>query len=191
MSYSSGTQSAAPTVNEFVTNQLLTILWAIVMNWLVASGPIYSQIECTRPPAPEPTTYFCKAPDNNSPFLIIIVESSLFLNPSLLFQISIVIFSGMIKLMICFPVHRGYGLRIAGIGNYPYRSSLPEVFPDWLSIHMTKFMTYYLVKKVSLMVKRYTPSKASWTIPITGALFLGATICFGTWVICFNSAIVS
>lgn len=52
-------------------------------------------------------------------------------------------------------------------------------------------MIYSLVKKVSLIENIYKPKSASWTIPITGALFFGATICLGTWVICLSYEIVS
>ena len=129
----SGTQSAAPTVKEFAINQLLTIRCAVVTNSFVASGPISSQIEWTRPPAPDPTTSFCSAPDRSYPFLIIIELSSLFFSPSLPFHISIVIFSGIIILMICLPVQSGYGLRIAGMGSSPGWSwLLPWLFPSLL-----------------------------------------------------------
>jgi hypothetical protein len=98
------------------------------------------------------------------------------------FLIYIVIFFGIIKLITCFPVHKGYGLRIAGIGSSPgKRSSILPFYLFYLpSIQMTKFIIYSLVKKVSLIVNRYTPNSASWTIPMTGALFLGAIICLGT-----------
>lgn len=81
------TISEAPTVNPFPMSQLLTILWAVVINSFVAYGPIYSQIECTRPPGPDPTTYFWRAPDKSCPFLMIILTSLIFLRSSPLFVI--------------------------------------------------------------------------------------------------------
>ena len=83
----------------------------------------------------------------------------------------------MIRDIICFPVQSGSGLRIAGIGRSPSQ----------LSIHMTRFMTYSLVKNLSLSVNILTPSKESYTRPMTGLFALGVTIYLGTWQMYFNS----
>jgi len=56
-------------------------------------------------------------------------------------------------LISCFPVHKGYGFIIAGIGSSPSQLSL--------SIHIIRFITYGLVKNVSLNVNRDIPSRLS------------------------------
>lgn len=125
----------------------------------------------------------------SSPFLMIMLISLTFVN-ILSFLMSMDIFLGIIMLITCLPVQSGSGFKMAGIGSYPGRSSsgLAEFYFPYIQI--TRFIIYYLVKKVSLIVNKYTPSKASCTIPITGALFLGAMICLGTWAIFFNYEIV-
>lgn len=72
---------------------------------------------------------------------------------------------GMIKEKIYFPVQRGLGFKMAGVGNF---SSYPT--------HIIKFITSSFSIKVSLRVKSMTPRRASYTIPITGLLSLGETI---------------
>ena len=58
-------------------------------------------------------------------------------------------------LMICLPVQRGSGLRIAGMGSSPGSSCDGPLLPPYFdSIQITRFMASSLVKKVSLMVKR-------------------------------------
>jgi len=119
------TMSDAPTVKPFCNNHWLTTLWLVVINSFVASGPIYNHVEWTSPPAPEPMIYFWRAPDSNCPFRMIIFVSLIFrkaLSWSLYFKISIVILSGIIKLINCFPVQRGSGFKIAGWGSCPGNS---------------------------------------------------------------------
>lgn len=100
------------------------------------------------------------------------VESSRDIHASLLSSPGLIsyILWGIIILIIYLPVHKGSGLKIAGIGNYPFQSR----------INIDKIMTCYLVKNVSLRVNRQEPSKESYTIPITGLLALGVTIYLGT-----------
>ena len=71
-------------------------------------------------------------------------------------------------LISCLPVHKGEGFIIAGIGSSPSQFSL--------SIHMIRFITYGLVRNVSLRVNRAIPNRLSYTNPITGLFALGVTI---------------
>jgi hypothetical protein len=79
------------------------------------------------------------------------------------------------------PVQRGTGLNIAGGG----------IHPSNVGIHIKSYITSIFVRKLSLIVKSITPTKASCTIPIIGSLFLGDTICQGICMISFASAFVS
>ena len=87
-----------------------------------------------------------------------------------LFPLYMEIFLGIIKEIIYFPVHKGTGFMIAGIGISPSQSS----------IHIIRFITYSLVKNKSLKVKSEIPSNESYTIPMTGLFDFGATIYLGT-----------
>lgn len=88
---------------------------------------------------------------------------------------------GKIMLRIYFPVQRGVGLRMAGGG----------ILPSNVGIHINNCITSFFVKKLSLIVNNMIPTRASYTIPITGSLLFGDTICLGMCIISFASAFVS
>lgn len=88
---------------------------------------------------------------------------------------------GKIMLRICFPVQRGVGLSIAGGG----------ILPSKVGIHINNCITSFLVKKLSHIVNNMIPTRASYTIPMTGSLLFGETICLGICMISLASAFVS
>ena len=65
-----------------------------------------------------------------------------------------------VALLTCLPVHRGWGLRRAGMGILPSQSSS----------HIRMFMNTSLGMKVSRFVMSRQPSSVSCTMPITGLL---------------------
>ena len=81
----------------------------------------------------------------------------------------------------CFPVHRGSGLRMAGLGT----------LPSQFSSHIRMFMKTSLVMNVSRLVIRRHASSVSCTIAITGLFACGETIIFGTIMSSCTSARVS
>lgn len=62
--------------------------------------------------------------------------------------------------MIYLPVQSFSGFKIAGYG----------ISPSQFSIHISRLMTFARVKKVFLRVNNRIPSKASYTMPMTGLL---------------------
>jgi hypothetical protein len=67
---------------------------------------------------------------------------------------------------ICLPLHKGFGLTIAGIGRAP----------SHLGTHNKIFWTWLSSKKVSRRVNFRMPHRVSWTIPITGLIDCGDMI---------------
>ena len=88
---------------------------------------------------------------------------------------------GMHMLRICLPVQSCLGLKIAGGGTMP---SQPGT-------HMRMFWTKSRSMKQSRRVNLRIPQSVSWTMPMTGLLACGETICRGTHAICCSSARVS
>lgn len=90
--------------------------WMLFMKLVAASEPSYIQIEWIRVPTPAPTNYLCRLPVSSSPFFII-TPRSLKKQWSCL-QIDLMEHSsGSSRLMICLPVHRGSGFKMAGLGR--------------------------------------------------------------------------
>ena len=67
---------------------------------------------------------------------------------------------GMMRLTTCLPVHKGSGLRMAGMGTRPSQSSS----------HIRMFMNKSFLMKLSRLVIRRQPSRVSCTMPMTGLL---------------------
>ena len=170
--------SLIPTVHPFNKRKLFIIFWQFPKNSIVFCGDTSVQILCTIPPLEAPTVFLQIIPWINSPFLIwtkLSIKLSLSANSSGVSSLNLVRFnfSGRIKLNICFPDHKGLGFIIQGIGKSLISKS---------SIHIIKLLTWSYVKKLSLSVKTLQPIKVSWTIPITGLLDWGDTICLGTCI---------
>ncbi len=73
---------------------------------------------------------------------------------------------GMINVNSCFPVHRGFGFKIAGIGS----------FPSQVGRNMTRVIISSFVKNTSLFVIFLTAVRVSCTIPMTGLFDCGVMI---------------
>ena len=67
---------------------------------------------------------------------------------------------------ICLPLHKGFGLTIAGIGTAPSHSGT----------HNKIIWTWLQSNKVSRRVNFRMPHRVSWTIPTTGLLACGDMI---------------
>ena len=69
----------------------------------------------------------------------------------------------MMREKSCFPVHKGRGLRIAGVG----------IFPSQEGKNISRFIICSLSMKTSLFVILRTAVSVSCTIPITGLFDCG------------------
>ena len=148
-------------------------------------GPHSSQVTWIKPPPPLPIVFLHSVPVSNSPCSIRTpVSSTLKAMSSESLAHALVrskfTFGNIIE-NTCLPVHKGWGLRIAGFGTFPSQSSN----------HMMMFMKTSFVMKVSRFVIKRQPNKVSCTIAITGLLAWGDTIIFGTIINSFTSARVS
>mmetsp|Transcript_7611 Transcript_7611/g.21335 ORF Transcript_7611/g.21335 Transcript_7611/m.21335 type:complete len:209 (+) Transcript_7611:3346-3972(+) len=86
---------------------------------------------------------------------------------------------GMMREKTCFPVHNGFGLRMAGGGITPSQSS---------PTHISKLKSKSCSMNVSRDVILAEASSESCTMPMTGLLDWGDTIFLGTIMICSSSA---
>eukprot|EP00732_Lithocolla_globosa_P002189 Lithocolla_globosa_v1_NODE_1363_length_2632_cov_4.355840.p2 type:complete len:100 gc:universal NODE_1363_length_2632_cov_4.355840:431-132(-) len=85
--------------------------------------------------------------------------------------------------MICFPVHKGEGLMIAGIGKFK--------LPSQLGKYIKKSITIFFVKKTSREEKLFIPNKESLFIPMIGLFREEFINTFGSIVSSKSSVFVS
>mmetsp|Transcript_64074 Transcript_64074/g.171453 ORF Transcript_64074/g.171453 Transcript_64074/m.171453 type:complete len:241 (+) Transcript_64074:3802-4524(+) len=167
--------SRMPTVKPLCKSQKLTNFCRFEINILHASGPFSIQIMCTKDPDEAPTVFLQTIPVINSPCRIITLWSDLEkVGSSPRFLPAIpesrsMLTSGTTSEKICFPVHIGFGRKIAGRGNLPSQCGTQR----------SRFIAMARSNMVSRLVNLDTANRESCTIPITGRFPCGDTICLG------------
>eukprot|EP00160_Parvularia_atlantis_P017066 Unigene5718_Nuclearia_a/m.17455 Unigene5718_Nuclearia_a/g.17455 ORF Unigene5718_Nuclearia_a/g.17455 Unigene5718_Nuclearia_a/m.17455 type:complete len:351 (+) Unigene5718_Nuclearia_a:973-2025(+) len=168
-------QSPMPTLKPFMSIQLLIRNWQLLKNAAATLGPYWFQMTWMRPPPDWPTVRLHIMPEMSSPRSILTkvsnAENSGSGSESLCDEWKRTrLTDGMMSDTSCLPVQSGIGLRMAGTGTMPSQSA----------IHMSRFITAALSRKTSRRVNLLMPLSASCTMPMTGRLLCGLTICVGT-----------
>mmetsp|Transcript_156466 Transcript_156466/g.502047 ORF Transcript_156466/g.502047 Transcript_156466/m.502047 type:complete len:243 (+) Transcript_156466:3403-4131(+) len=118
--------SATPQENPLWVSHWFTIFWRNESTFRQISGPLSSQMRCSRPPLFAPMVFLQTMPQSNSPFWMTTLQSlaEKFMS-SFLFLDAMAESRTKSKLVgnnlekICLPVHNSLGFKIDGIGSWP------------------------------------------------------------------------
>jgi hypothetical protein len=147
--------SCTPTVNPLNTSQLFTSCWTADKKFAAWCAPYSLETICAILLPTGPRIYFVKTPCNSSPLSINTFESLWQIPPLLVFSLAKFIL-GIIIEKSYFPLHRGLGFKIAGVGRV-------TICPPFMysGIHMHSCMAISRSMKVSLDVISIEPSRLS------------------------------